>query len=256
MKIFGRLAFELPLAALALSALVLATGSATAQAPKGDAITAPAQKTIGTPSTRKMASSLMVLNAQGASLQGQKLVLRGVAATAIVFADRPVRSAGHMTTAQLLELWKSGSFAKDPPNATVSVFEKSGAGVSDLVVVLKNPVLDGDRLAFEVLVLEGSLAGGDGPASIFIDTVWWSASPSTGITYLGQTPTTTEDSPAFGSRDNEGDTGSGWANPAPPLRDAPRRRYNSSDYGFAPPPPGAGDRPGPACGQPPLLPCY
>ena len=51
-------------------------------------------------------------------------MLEGVSPNAIVFADRPVRSAGHALTAHLLEEWSGNapdSFAKTPPNATVSV---------------------------------------------------------------------------------------------------------------------------------------
>ena len=101
--------------------------------------------------------SLIVLNARGASLQGQKLTLVGVAPNSIVFADRPVRSAGHVLTAHLLEEWGTGSdsFAKDPPNATVSVFSKDGSTIRDAVVVLKTPNLAGDQLTFDVQVLEG-----------------------------------------------------------------------------------------------------
>jgi hypothetical protein len=93
--------------------------------------------------------SLIVLNARGASLQGQTLTLVGVTPNSIVFADRPVRSAGRVLTAHLLEEWATGSdsFAKDPPNATVSVFTKDGSGVRDAVVVLKTPKLDGERPA-------------------------------------------------------------------------------------------------------------
>jgi hypothetical protein len=36
-------------------------------------------------------------------------------------------------------------------------------------VVLKTAKLEGDRLTFDVDVLEGDLTGGDGPASLFID---------------------------------------------------------------------------------------
>jgi hypothetical protein len=90
----------------------------------------------------------------------------------IVFADRPVRAAGHMPTAHLVKGWgKQGEgFVKDPPNATVSVFSKDNATVHDAVVVLKSPKLEGDRLTFTVKTLEGNLAGADGPAAVFIDT--------------------------------------------------------------------------------------
>ena len=39
------------------------------------------------------------------------------------------------------------------------------------MVVLKNPKLEGDRLTFDVDVLEGDLAGADGAASLFIDII-------------------------------------------------------------------------------------
>jgi hypothetical protein len=133
----------------------------------------PLQKTIGQ-GTPKVVPSLIVMNARGASLSGGKLTLIGVAANSILFADRPVRAAGHAITAHLLREWSpanqnSDSFAKDPPNATVSAFSKDGSVIRDAVVVLKAPKLDGDQLTFAVDVLEGDLAGADGPASIFID---------------------------------------------------------------------------------------
>jgi hypothetical protein len=67
------------------------------------------------------------------------LTLTGVSPDSIVFADRPVRAAGHLLTVHLLEEWSAGSFAKDPPNATVSVLRKDGDSVRDAVVVLKEP---------------------------------------------------------------------------------------------------------------------
>jgi len=65
------------------------------------------------------------------------------------------------------------SFAKDPPNATISVLSEQGDTVGDAVVVLKSPRLDGDNLTFQVSVLEGSLSKATGPASLFID--WFAA---------------------------------------------------------------------------------
>jgi hypothetical protein len=143
----------------------------------------PLQKTIGQAKT-EVVPSLIVFNAQGASLQGDKLILTGIAPNSIVFADRPVRAAGHDTTAHIIEDWNKGSdnFAKDPPNATVSGFTKDGSGVKDVVVVLKNPKLDGDRLTFDVDVLEGDLKGADGAASVFIDII---GRPLTPMSYAG-----------------------------------------------------------------------
>jgi hypothetical protein len=89
-------------------------------------------KTIGAPATSKsdkpkVEPALIVMNARGATLQGQTLTLTGVAPNSIIFADRPVRAAGHALTAHLIEEWATGddSFGKDPPNATVSVFSKT-----------------------------------------------------------------------------------------------------------------------------------
>src|SRR5215831_1053347 len=146
----------------------------------------PLQKAIGQAKDAKpeVVPSLIVLNARGASLQGQQLTLVGVSPNSIVFADRPVRSAGHVLTTHLLEEWATGSdsFAKDPPNATVSVFSKDGSGVRDAVVVLKTPNLSGDRLTFDVQVLEGDLTGADGPASVFIDII---GMPWTPLSFAG-----------------------------------------------------------------------
>ena len=46
---------------------------------------------------------------------------------------------------------------------------EDGSTVRDAVVVLKTPKLEGERLTFDVQVLEGDLAGADGAASLFID---------------------------------------------------------------------------------------
>ena len=151
--------------ALALAAVLVASGFSSAQAQP---------KTIGAPQQPQIVPSMIVLNARGAKLTGQKLTLEGISPNAIVFADRPVRAAGHALTAHLLEEWSSSapdSFAKDPPNATVSVMKKANASVADVVVVLKAPKLEGDKLTFDVQLLEGDLANADGPATVFIDII-------------------------------------------------------------------------------------
>ena len=43
--------------------------------------------------------------------------------------------------------------------------------VVDAVMVLKSPKLEGDRLTFDVEVIEGNLAGGDGAVSVFLDII-------------------------------------------------------------------------------------
>ena len=129
-----------------------------------------------------MVPSLIVMNAAGANLDGQTLTLTGVSSNSIVFAERPTRAAGHLLTHHLLEEWTAGSFAKDPPNATVSGMSKDGASVRDAVVELRDPHLDGDRLTFNVRVLEGDLTGADGPAAVFIDII---GMPMTPLSFAG-----------------------------------------------------------------------
>src|SRR5262245_19325267 len=154
---------------LSIAAVLMSSAIAFAQQATPPAHV-PLQKTIGA-TKPQVFPSLIVLNSRGATLKDGKLVLPGVTPNSIVFADRPVRAAGHSQTAHIIEDWGSGSdnFAQNPPNATISVFTKDGVGVRDAVVVLKNPKLDADRLSFDVDVLEGDIAGSEGAAWLFID---------------------------------------------------------------------------------------
>jgi hypothetical protein len=159
--------------AVAITGILFSSQSSFAQSATAIPPHVPLQKTIGQTAKTEVVPSLIVFNARGASLQGDKLVLSGIVPNSIVFADRPVRAAGHDTTAHIVEDWNKGSdnFAKDPPNATVSAFTKDGSGVKDAVVVLKSPKLEGDKLTFDVDVLEGDLNGADGAAAVFIDII-------------------------------------------------------------------------------------
>jgi len=92
---------------------------------------------------------------------------------------------------------------------------------------------------------------------VFIDTVWFSLG-SDGFNYIGRSQTTIGGGdPAIGSREDTS-TFSRWSNPAPsatggtPVFRSSRQREN---YGYAPPQPDAYQT-NPACGKPPLLPCY
>jgi hypothetical protein len=171
-----------------VSGLLLAPGIALSQ----DATTkphVPLSKTIGQTTPTGPVPSLAVLNAAGAKLEGGKLTLTGVAPNSIVFADRPARAAGHVATQQFIMQWDEGNdnFAKDPPNATVSVLGGDGSKVSDAVVTLKTPKLEGGNLTFDVVVLEGNLTGASGPAALFIDDFgrYWHAPAYHGAWYAG-----------------------------------------------------------------------
>ena len=167
--------------AMTIAALLCAPVLASGQTPTTAA--APSASPPGKSSVKvDMVPSLFVMNARGAGLQGQTLTLAGVSPTSIVFADRPVRAAGHLPTEALLDEWTSGDFAKDAPNATVSVLSKDGATAHDAVVELRSPHLEGDKLTFDVRVLEGDLAAADGPAAVFIDII---GMPLTPLSFAG-----------------------------------------------------------------------
>jgi hypothetical protein len=55
---------------------------------------------------------------------------------------------GHLTTKKFVEEWGEGenSFAEDPPNAVISFVEKGDETPEDVIVVLKDPVLESDSL--------------------------------------------------------------------------------------------------------------
>jgi hypothetical protein len=217
-------------ATFAAAGLVCMPGLALAQ----DAISAPASKTIGV-AKPEMVPSLIVLNSGGATLDGTTLTLTNVAKNSIIFADRPVRAAGHALTAHLIEEWDDGndSFGKDPPNATVSVLSADASSVTDVVVVLKSPKLDGDTLTFAVDVLEGSLSS-DGPAAIFIDII---GRPLTPVSYAGVARRTAYRGAWYGGAAVAGAAVAGAAVGAAVAR---------APYYYPPPP----------CGYYPYPPCY
>ncbi|HTJ58184.1 MAG TPA: hypothetical protein VL418_11535 [Devosiaceae bacterium] len=157
-------------AAVFTAGMLSIAGTAMAQ-DEGSKPHVPLQKSIGEVTPTGPVPSLAVINSDGATLTGNRLTLTGVSKNSIVFADRPVRAAGHVATEQFLQQWEPGknSFDLDPPNATVSVLGGDGSDVNDAVVQLKSPKMEGDDLTFEVSVLEGSLHGAKGPAAVFID---------------------------------------------------------------------------------------
>ena len=166
--------------------------------------------------------------------------MRPIARTSRVFADRPVRAAGHALTTTLLEEWAEGSdsFAADPPNATVSVFGETEDAVYDAVVTLKTPKLEGDTLTFDVDVLEGSLDGAKGGAAIFIDII---GRPLTPMSYAGVARRTAYRGAWYGAAAHPvAAVGAGMVAGAA-IADA------THPYGYAYPP---------YCGYAPYPPCY
>lgn len=106
-----------------------------------------------------------------------RLTLRGVSPVTLFFSDRPDRIAGNMTTERFVPFWSEGkdSFLADPPNADVSVLENGR--LLQTVVVLHDPVLEGENLHYTVRILEGDMPVLGGNVSVFIDVIGMPRTP-------------------------------------------------------------------------------
>ena len=111
-----------------------------------------------------------------------KLTLEGIGATTLFFSDRPERIAGNMKTAAFIPFWSKGkdSFLSDPPNADLSILE--GSELKQVVVVLEQPELDGDKLSYTVKVVGGEMPEKGTDVSVFIDII---GMPLTPLSYAG-----------------------------------------------------------------------
>jgi hypothetical protein len=111
-----------------------------------------------------------------------RLTLRGVSPVTLFFSDRPERVAGNMATAKFIPFWSEGSdsFLADPPNADLSILE-DGA-LRQAVVVLRDPVLEGEDLHYTVQVIGGEMPVLGSDVSIFIDVI---GMPLTPLSYAG-----------------------------------------------------------------------
>lgn len=132
--------------------------------------------------TPRMADFLFVQNARSITYADGKLTLMGVNPATVMFSDRPERIAAHMTTAKFVPFWSEGrdSFLKTPPNATLSFLEDEE--LADVVVELRDPVLVGNDLSYQVTILEGKIPASAGLASLFIDII---GMPLTPYSYAG-----------------------------------------------------------------------
>lgn len=111
-----------------------------------------------------------------------KLTLTGVSPVTVFFSDRPDRIAGNMKTAAFIPMWSQGadSFKANPPNADISTLE--GDTLNQTVVVLQDPVLEGENLAYTVKVLQGTMPAKGDEVSVFIDII---GMPLTPLSFAG-----------------------------------------------------------------------
>jgi hypothetical protein len=128
---------------------------------------------------------LFVQNAKAVVFDKGTLTLKGVSPMTIFFSDRPVRIAGHFNTKdEFVPLWDEGkdSFLKDPPNATISMYEKGKDQLKDVVVKLSKPRLKGEDLTYDITVIEGKVPKKGGACSVFIDII---GLPFTPLSFAG-----------------------------------------------------------------------
>lgn len=119
---------------------------------------------------RDHARWLAVQTAEDASYDGRRLTLHKTNGNVVLFADRPYRTAESMSNARFIDSWDKGgehSFAKDPPNAAVSMVVDSK--IARAVVVLSDPKLQGSTVSYTVRVLQGDLPTNGKSVSLYID---------------------------------------------------------------------------------------
>jgi hypothetical protein len=158
------------LTAIALAAMISLQQFAFAQAPAAPAAAKPTPVAI---SDLKV-ELLFVQNATGIAYDKAKGTLRmkNIARSTLFFTDRPVRMAGqYHTRDEFLPAWSEGpdSFAKNPPNATLSLLEVGKADLQNVVINLKNPRMQGQDLVYDITIIEGTMPEAAGDAVLFID---------------------------------------------------------------------------------------
>lgn len=136
------------------------------------------------PSTSEKIDVLFVQTSKGMTFDktSGKLTLADISPITLFFSDRPERIAGNMQTAVFSPFWAKGknSFLSDPPNADLSILD--GDVLRQVVVVLRDPALEGDNFTYNVKILKGDMPDKAADVSLFIDVV---GMPATPVSYAG-----------------------------------------------------------------------
>jgi hypothetical protein len=118
---------------------------------------------------------MFVQSAESLKADDKTLRLVNVSPQTIYFSDRPQRVAGHLTMPAYLEEWTAAAgpnnFAKDPPNATLSVYEAGQRTNTLVVVTISQPVVEGRDIVYRYRLVEGKMPAAGGAASLFIDWI-------------------------------------------------------------------------------------
>lgn len=140
------------------------------------AAASPMTDMLGTAGAAESKVQLMfVQSAESLKADGKTLRLVNVSPHTIYFSDRPVRIAGHVTMPAYLTEWTAAAgpdnFSKDPPNATLSVYEPGQAMNTLTVVEISEPVLEGKDLVYRYKLIEGTVPHSGGATALFIDWI-------------------------------------------------------------------------------------
>ncbi len=118
---------------------------------------------------------MFVQSAESLKADDKTLRLVNVSPQTIYFTDRPVRQAGHVTMPNYLKEWTAAAgpnnFSKDPPNATLSVYEPGKSENTLTVVEIFDPVVQGKDLVYRYKLIEGKVPASGGATSLFIDWI-------------------------------------------------------------------------------------
>lgn len=135
-----------------------------------------------TSDSEEVVDFLFVQTAPATSLSGSVLRLAGANPHTLYFSDRPERIVGHITTQEFVDMWGKGteSFKADPPNAVLTVHDAEDP--TEVVVVLRDPRIEGDDLVYDVDVLDGPAEISGDSASLFIDVI---GRPLTPLSFAG-----------------------------------------------------------------------
>lgn len=108
------------------------------------------------------------------SMQSDATTLRlvDVGEQIVYFSDRPNRIAGHIHLDKFVHGWSEGddSFADNPPNAVLSVYEPDGRDNATVVIELGAPKMEGGDLVYSYSIVDGDMPQSGGATSLFIDT--------------------------------------------------------------------------------------
>ena len=118
---------------------------------------------------------MFVQSAESLKADDKTLRLVNVSPQAIYFSDRPKRVAGHLTMPAYMEEWTAAAgpnnFAKNPPNATLSVYAAGQSTNALAVVTLSQPVVEGKDIVYSYKLIEGKVPTAGGATSLFIDWI-------------------------------------------------------------------------------------